>query len=220
MTKKTNQQFTLIELLVVVAIIGILASLLLPSLGQARKKSQSAVCKSNLKQLNIASFMYVDDHDRLMHYKGNNDGFHTWRWPIAPYLQDTSDAKWWTVQYGEIFNCPLYETRDNNGLKGLAYNSLELGGPPTWNKYDKTPAKLSEISVPVETLLIGDGSDTNAWTDNFLYPYQKHSSNEDDFGERHENGTNNVWVDGHVSWVAKRSLLSRGDYYWLKTKLD
>ena len=218
MRKTCNQRFTLIELLVVVAIIGILASLLLPSLGKARKKSQSAVCKSNLKQLAVATFMYIDDQDRLMHYQGNNSGWHTWRWQIAPYLQDTSDAKWWTVQYTDIFNCPLYEIRDNNGLKGLAYNSLELGGPTTWNKYDKIPAKLSEITIPVETLLIGDGSDSNTWIDNFLVPYQKHESDEAKFGQRHENGTNNLWVDGHVSWVKKSSLLHRGDYYWLKTK--
>ena len=57
---KTN--FTLIELLVVIAIIGILSSLLMPSLATARDKAKTSVCKSNLKQHGIAITMYEDDN--------------------------------------------------------------------------------------------------------------------------------------------------------------
>ena len=54
--------FTLIELLVVIAMIGLLVSVLLPSLSKAREMARGAVCSSNLRQLAQGWHLYADEH--------------------------------------------------------------------------------------------------------------------------------------------------------------
>jgi prepilin-type N-terminal cleavage/methylation domain-containing protein len=73
-----EKKFTLLELLVVVAIIGILASILLPSLSQARLKGYQAVCSSNLRQLGIATQLYVT----------TNNGWYMGNWKDSEWVDD------------------------------------------------------------------------------------------------------------------------------------
>jgi len=74
--------FTLIELLVVVAIIAVLTALLLPSIQQARKSAQSAVCLTNLRTMAsaIVSFYTADNNGYLL---GNNCGTYWIRYGFA-----------------------------------------------------------------------------------------------------------------------------------------
>jgi type II secretion system protein G len=62
MFRTTNRGFTLIELLVVIAIIGMLSSVVLASLNDARKKARDAQRQSDLKQLALAMELYLDDN--------------------------------------------------------------------------------------------------------------------------------------------------------------
>ncbi|MBC8012161.1 MAG: DUF1559 domain-containing protein [Burkholderiales bacterium] len=84
--------FTLIELLTVIAIIGILAAILLPTVGAVRKAAHAAACKSNLRQWGVALQLYQNENKQKLPYEGSDDVI-LWSQVTAP----SESTAWFNV---------------------------------------------------------------------------------------------------------------------------
>jgi len=84
MRYKKGWGFTLIELLVVIAIIAILAAMLLPALGMAKRRAFVVNCVSINRQLCAGWIMYADDNNERLIYSGTVGTPNNWYAPIDP----------------------------------------------------------------------------------------------------------------------------------------
>lgn len=115
-SRQTESAFTLLELLVALAIIGMLASVLLPALARAREAARRASCQNNLKQFSVAFKMYASEA------KGAYP-------PPAPYTSVRADAR----------SSPLFEAPHAAAIfpeyltdLGISRCPSDPGGDPQW----------------------------------------------------------------------------------------
>jgi len=133
--RSVNSGFTLVELLVVVAIIALLMSILMPALRRVKMQAQEVSCRSNIKQVGLIIYLYLQENEFIMphfwefdysgtlgsHY-GHNDTYangYFWRDPgmlAGPIIEPDSGPKtyWGTcfkeyVKETKVFGCPAFK---------------------------------------------------------------------------------------------------------------
>ncbi|MDP2664326.1 MAG: type II secretion system protein [bacterium] len=146
LTKK-QKGFTLIELLVVIAIIGILASIVLVSLGGARSKARDAQRQSDMRQVATAQEMYYGDQEAYASGAAQ-DGVIA----IGTYLDGVNDSQGATNPYKWLGNAGVPATGCTVGEYFCAYSTLENKGSCTTTRYfgvsEKGTKELCDTAVP------------------------------------------------------------------------
>ncbi|HJN13870.1 MAG TPA: prepilin-type N-terminal cleavage/methylation domain-containing protein [Armatimonadota bacterium] len=188
--------FTLIELLVVIAIIAILAAILFPVFARAREKARQTSCLSNAKQLSLGVNMYSSDYDDWVVAVYNENGLYWWH-VLNPYVKND-----------QIWRCPSYP----NSSLGYAYNYPHGSYRMI---YPSTMQHLANINRPAERMLFLDNEDTTAWYRAYAYcpihwpiPAGIRTA-QNVIGDRHNDGANCGFLDGHAKWVSLNRLIAR-----------
>jgi prepilin-type N-terminal cleavage/methylation domain-containing protein/prepilin-type processing-associated H-X9-DG protein len=227
MSMRTRRGFTLIELMVVMAIIMILAAILFPVFAQARDKARQTSCLSNLKQIALATMMYLQDWDET--------------YPYIPYVNETT-APW---PYGQLAS-PLSGPNTYDGGPYVAAlnryvnnryiwfcatapkdppdhakDSLTHAAPTNYSinsmitvpEYWRALHKLSTDSPyapygPVTAAMIKDPASVFIWED-WGQAYVA--------GALHAGGTNFACCDGHAKWQMQGGKLIRGSWQYNST---
>ena len=186
MFTKKLKAFTLIEILVVISVIALLMAILVPVLTAARSRTQGLVCKSNLRQLLLASIGYATENDGFYvpaaRDMWDSSGLHRWhgvrdaldepfeasRGPLVGYLAE-----------GQVKECPTkvgfakgqdWSTNFEQGCGGYGYNMTYIGSriwqcginsAQDWKETYARTTRMTEVAGPGKTLMFADTAIAN-----------------------------------------------------------
>ena len=216
--------FTLLELLIVVAMIGVLVSILLPSLHAARSQAQAVVCSSNVRQLVLANQLYAQTHDDqyvpgAARFLSNRDRWHGTRdgasgvfrsegGPLIPYLGNDK----------VIRRCPGFPRLQRTpyafevNCGGYGYNNAYIGvrlfekGDDVYElQTDEVGALVSAVAKPYETVMFSESAIAHAsgpieysFVEPRFWVTFPDARADPTIHFRHRRHANVGWCDGHV----------------------
>lgn len=213
-----RKAFTLIELLVVIAIIAILAAILFPVFAQAREKARQTSCLSNGKQIGTAFLMYTSDYDEYLPLTTFPLPSNSWTDQCQPYIKNR-----------QVYRCPSDRSQNWATPQSTPASILDPNPPVVrrssyflnaWMAGASTYGNLSAIQSQANVAYVSESLE-GITRDHFhpfnwivetppnpMYSGFMHGATYDDALAvtkelaltRHNEGLNNVFLDGHAKW--------------------
>jgi prepilin-type N-terminal cleavage/methylation domain-containing protein/prepilin-type processing-associated H-X9-DG protein len=205
--------FTLIELLVVISIVSLLISILLPALAGARKAAQQITCATGAKQLAIGMLTYQDNndlyfpsYDMFSHASGSG---RFWFTNVDYYLTNDFSVLAGYDASAKIWLCPTDQTA-GFGVHTLSYGyNSQLGYYRRDGTLHTNVLRSTELTHPSEKIMLGDGDPNPSGNYKSLIGWDALGSIPSD---RHNDGANLSFSDGHVSHRKQVELIRNNGY--------
>ncbi|BCM91547.1 hypothetical protein IAD21_03422 [Abditibacteriota bacterium] len=176
-----KRAFTLVEALIVVAVVLVLAAFLWPVFDRMRNGARRVSCQSNLKQIGLGFMQYERDYDEKFP-PARATSASGWANVLQPYVKST-----------QLFQCPS-AVRTTTGFSSDYFYNRRL-----------SRLSLAKIGKTTTTILMGDGEAASTWNSWTGLPADA-ATNPNSPAQRHLQGANYGYVDGHVKWVTPQNL--------------
>jgi len=215
----------------IIAIIAILAAILFPVFARARENARRASCQSNLKQISLSLKQYIQDYDEKFPNPTTGAGApgpYGWVDTMQPYIKSM-----------QIVQCPSDTEAPGTGAGSAGfsdyYMNAALGNTGTATSPIYNAGGISDAAVENQslTILLADGNGASAFSTaryrgNGCTVEGASTINKPAYCtaglvttgsiyQRHLEGTNLAFVDGHVKWYKTEAAGTKGRIYNART---